>query len=59
MQEDNQSKGLIEAIHRTLAVIEFETDGKIITANQNFLNAVGYTLAEIKGKHHSLFVSPA
>jgi len=37
-------------------VIEFNMDGTILTANDNFLNTVGYTLDEIKGKHHRLFV---
>ena len=46
----------VAAIDKVQAVIEFELDGTIITANDNFLNAVGYTLAEIKGKHHSIFV---
>ena len=47
------------AIGKSQAVIEFKLDGTIVTANQNFLNAVGYTLDEIRGKHHSLFVGPA
>ena len=47
------------AISRAQAVIEFNMDGTIVTANENFLNAVGYSLDEIKGKHHSLFVEPA
>ena len=46
------------AISKSQAVIEFETDGTIITANQNFLDALGYRLEEIKGKHHSMFVAP-
>ena len=46
----------IAAISRAQAVIAFEMDGTIVTANENFLNAMGYTLAEIKGKHHSMFV---
>ena len=53
---DNESK--IEAINRAQAVIEFNLDGTIITANENFLGAVGYRLDEIKGKHHSIFVDP-
>jgi len=44
------------AISKTQAVIEFNLDGTIITANDNFLNAVGYRLDEIQGKHHRLFV---
>jgi methyl-accepting chemotaxis protein len=51
--------GQIEAIGKSQAVIEFNLDGSIVHANQNFLNALGYTLAEIKGHHHSMFVEPA
>jgi methyl-accepting chemotaxis protein len=40
-------------------VIEFNLDGTIITANDNFLQTLGYTLAEIRGKHHSMFAEPA
>jgi methyl-accepting chemotaxis protein len=50
--------GQVEAIHKSQAVIEFNLDGTIVTANQNFLDAMGYTLAEIQGRHHSLFVEP-
>jgi methyl-accepting chemotaxis protein len=49
----------IAAINRSQAVIEFSPDGKILHANPNFLQALGYTLEEVKGKHHSLFVDPA
>ncbi|WP_298883297.1 PAS domain-containing methyl-accepting chemotaxis protein [uncultured Bradyrhizobium sp.] len=51
--------GQIEAIDKAQAVIEFNMDGTIITANANFLAALGYSLAEIKGKHHSMFVEPS
>ncbi len=51
--------GEICAINKAQAMIEFNMDGTIITANDNFLNAVGYRLDEIQGKHHSLFVEPA
>ena len=51
--------GQIEAIGKSQAVIEFDMDGKILTANQNFLDAMGYTLAEVQGKHHQIFVDPA
>ena len=47
--------GQIEAIGKSQAVIHFNMDGTILTANDNFLNAMGYTLDEIKGKHHSMF----
>ncbi len=50
--------GQIEAIHKVQAVIEFNMDGTIRTANENFLKTMGYTLHEIKGQHHSLFVEP-
>jgi methyl-accepting chemotaxis protein len=52
-------QGQIEAINRSEAVIEFNLDGTVITANSNFLDMLGYSLAEIKGRHHSLFVTPA
>ncbi|MGC2777184.1 MAG: PAS domain-containing methyl-accepting chemotaxis protein [Bradyrhizobium sp.] len=48
--------GQIEAIGKSQAVIEFNMDGTIVTANDNFLRALGYTLPEIQGKHHSMFV---
>lgn len=51
-------KGQIEAIGRSLGVIEFDLDGIILTANDNFLHTVGYTLDEIRGKHHRMFIEP-
>jgi methyl-accepting chemotaxis protein len=54
-----EDAGQIAAIGRAQAVIAFEMDGTIVTANQNFLQAMGYTLAEIQGKHHSMFVEQA
>jgi len=48
-------KAKVDAINRVQAVIEFELDGTIITANDNFLSAMGYTLEEVQGKHHSMF----
>lgn len=52
------SAGKIDAIERSQAVIEFSPDGIVLEANRNFLNALGYTLEEIKGRHHSLFCDP-
>lgn len=49
-------EGQINAINRSQAVIHFKLDGTILDANDNFLNAMGYSLEEIKGQHHSLFV---
>ncbi|WP_441278837.1 methyl-accepting chemotaxis protein [Tardiphaga sp. 172_B4_N1_3] len=51
--------GKIAAIGRSQAVIEFKLDGTIVTANDLFLNVLGYNLAEIEGKHHSMFVDSA
>jgi methyl-accepting chemotaxis protein len=51
--------GQIAAIRKTQAVIEFEMDGIILTANDNFLKPMGYTLEEVQGKHHSIFVDDA
>jgi methyl-accepting chemotaxis protein len=48
----------IEALGKSLAIIEFDLDGKIITANPRFLQAMGYSLEEIKGEHHGMFVDP-
>ena len=49
----------IKALNKVQAVIEFNMDGTIITANDNFLPTLGYTLGEIQGKHHSLFIDAA
>jgi methyl-accepting chemotaxis protein len=53
------SAGQLAAIGKSQAVIEFNLDGTIVDANDNFLHALGYTLAEIKGRHHSMFVEPS
>ncbi len=50
--------GKIEAISRAQAVIEFTPDGTILTANENFCGAIGYSLSEIAGKHHAMFCDP-
>jgi len=52
-------EGQISAISKAQAVIEFSLDGKIIHANDNFLKVLGYTLDEVKGRHHSIFVDSA
>src|ERR1700759_4918624 len=54
-----EDSGKLAAIGRAQAVIEFNLDGTIITANENFLGTVGYSLPEIAGKHHSMFVASA
>lgn len=54
--DENAAK--VEAISKTQAMIEFNMDGTIITANDNFLGAMGYHLEEVQGQHHSIFVEP-
>ena len=51
--------GQLGAISKSQAVIEFSMDGRITAANDNFLKTMGYTLAEVKGQHHSMFAEPA
>jgi methyl-accepting chemotaxis protein len=51
-------QGQLTAVGKAQAVIEFKLDGTVLTANENFLRTMGYTLEEIRGKHHSLFVDP-
>ncbi len=58
LQEAN-FRGQIAAIDKVMAVIEFGLDGRIQTANSNFLQTLGYTLEEVRGQHHSMFVEPA
>ncbi len=48
-----------KAVITACSIIEFKLDGTIITANENFLGALGYRLEDIKGRHHSMFVEPA
>ncbi|MHC8319193.1 methyl-accepting chemotaxis protein [Pseudomonas sp. GB2N2] len=55
VQQESESAARLQAIDRAMAVIEFNLDGSIINANQNFLTRMGYSLAELKGKHHRLF----
>jgi len=51
-------EGKIRAIDKAQAVIEFELDGTVITANENFLRIFGYSLGEVVGKHHRIFCDP-
>lgn len=52
-----ETEGILNGINSTMATIEFTPDGKIITANGNFLKVMEYSLSEIKGNHHRMFVS--
>lgn len=59
-EDDNQDlKGMMAAISRSQALIEFNPDGTVIKANENFLKVLGYSLAEIQGKHHEMFCDEA
>ncbi|MDJ1496957.1 PAS domain-containing protein [Cytophagaceae bacterium DM2B3-1] len=57
-RQNIELEGLRTAINSTLATIEFDPDGHILTANDNFLKTMGYPLADIFGKHHRIFVDP-
>src|SRR5262245_51189343 len=54
----SDTSAVLDALNKSQAVIEFNLDGTILTANPNFLGAMGYSLEEIKGRHHSMFVDP-
>jgi len=54
----NDAAAILESIGDSQGLIEFELDGTIITANDNFLKVMGYELSEVKGKHHSMFADP-
>src|SRR5262249_11922505 len=56
---DVKIREITAALSKAQAVIEFNLDGTIITANDNFLNTMGYSLDEIKGKHHRMFCEAA
>lgn len=53
--KEQEHAGINTAINRSMAVIEFQPSGQIITANDNFLSATGYALSEIVGQHHRIF----
>ena len=57
-QQLKQQQAIISSLDRSLAVIEFTTDGTILSANQNFLATVGYSADQIIGKHHRIFCKP-
>lgn len=52
------NEAVLQALNRSLAVIEFTPDGHVVNANSNFLGVMGYTLDEIVGKHHKMFCYP-
>ena len=55
--QSSDAKGQLAAISRSQAVIEFNLDGKVLSANSNFCQALGYELGEIVGHHHRMFVA--
>lgn len=58
-QEVNDLKAMSDALHRVQAIIEFDLHGHVLTANQNFLDVLGYTADAVVGKHHRMFCEPA
>ncbi|MCE3018483.1 MAG: methyl-accepting chemotaxis protein [Pirellula sp.] len=58
IDKQESKSAMFDAFSRSMAMIEFTVDGTILWANANFLQTIGYTLEEIKGRHHSLFVDP-
>lgn len=59
IEASRENEALVGALMRSTAVIEFSLDGLVLTANQNFLEAMGYTLPQILGKHHRIFCVPS
>ena len=57
--DSDELRGAVAALRRSLAVIEFSLDGTILDANENFLRVMGYSLEEIRGRKHALFMDPA
>jgi len=55
VEKSNVQNGILKALDRSTATISFELDGTIIEANDNFLNATGYSLSDVQGKHHKIF----
>lgn len=55
VEKANEAQDALDAVNRSMAIIEFDINGNIVDANQNFLSTVGYNLDEIKNKHHRIF----
>ncbi|MDE1165535.1 MAG: methyl-accepting chemotaxis protein [Pseudomonas sp.] len=58
IESSREHESLIKALLRSTAVIEFSLDGEILAANERFLQATGYTLEQVRGKHHRMFCEP-
>ncbi|MDH1012797.1 methyl-accepting chemotaxis protein [Pseudomonas nicosulfuronedens] len=59
IENSREHENLIEALQRSTAVIEFNLQGEVLAANDRFLNAMGYGLSQIQGKHHRMFCEPS
>lgn len=58
IETSREHENLISALQRSTAVIEFNLNGEVLTANQRFLDSMGYSLTQIQGKHHRIFAMP-
>ncbi|GLH34288.1 MULTISPECIES: methyl-accepting chemotaxis protein [Pseudomonas] len=58
IETSREHESLIKALMRSTAVIEFNLDGQVLTANDRFLQTVGYSLEQVRGKHHRMFCEP-
>ena len=58
VERDSEAQSKLKALDRAMARIEFDLDGRILTANDNFLATLGYSLKELQGQHHRLFCEP-
>ena len=58
IESSRDHENLMSALMRSTAVIEFNLKGEVLTANERFLSGMGYTLAQIQGKHHRMFCTP-
>ncbi|KRA27769.1 chemotaxis protein [Pseudomonas sp. Root569] len=58
IENSREHDNLITALMRSTALIEFDLDGHVLTANDRFLSSMGYSLAQIQGKHHRMFCEP-
>ncbi len=58
IEASREHENLIGALVRSTAVIEFDLNGNVLNANERFLQGMGYSLAQIKGKHHRMFCTP-
>ncbi|KAF7597923.1 MAG: hypothetical protein CGU29_16110 [Candidatus Dactylopiibacterium carminicum] len=58
IESSREHENLIQALQRSMAVIEFDLEGRVLTANERFLGAMGYRLPQIQGQHHRIFCDP-